>query len=85
MSEDAHDCIPASDAKFLGWQQTVSGGRIALYVITAPNHPAHGSTVSERGLHKLDLEIPATPVREGIFFGRQEYRGSGDPGDEKGT
>jgi hypothetical protein len=82
MSEDAHDCIPASDAKFLGWQQTFSGGRIALYVITAPNHPAHGSTVSERGLHKLDLEIPATPLRDGVFFSRQKDSGRGESGDD---
>jgi hypothetical protein len=75
MSEDAHESPPESDAEFVGWQQTGSGDHFPLYVVTAAGHPSHGSTVSERGLLKLDLQVPDTPLRDGIAFGRQQRRG----------
>ena len=46
------------DAVFLGWQETLSGKDLALYNITAENHPSYGSTVTHRGLHDLNLQIP---------------------------
>jgi hypothetical protein len=47
-----------SDAVFLGWQETLSGMSIALYNITALNHPSFGSTVTDRDLRELNLTIP---------------------------
>lgn len=47
-----------SDAVFLGWQETLSGVAIALYNITALNHPSFGSTVTDRVLRELKLKIP---------------------------
>jgi|WetSurMetagenome_2_1015567.scaffolds.fasta_scaffold538136_2 hypothetical protein len=82
MSEDAHEASPESDAVFLGWQQTGSGDRFALYVVTAANHPAFGSTVSRRGLYKLGLQVPETPLRYGITFGRRQRSGSGGSSNE---
>lgn len=54
-----------SDAVFLGWQETLSGVAIALYNITACNHPSFGSTVTDRVLRELDLKVP----------GRERYKG----------
>ncbi len=51
-----------SDATFLGWQKTGSGEVFALYNVTAANHPARGSTVTENGLHKLNLQVPGVPL-----------------------
>jgi hypothetical protein len=58
-----HNKLPASDAdaKFLGWQKTKSGEVVALYNVTASDHPSCGSTVSERSLHEMNLKIPETP------------------------
>jgi hypothetical protein len=81
-SEDAHESSPDSDAIFIGWQQTGSGDHFALYVVTAADHPSHGSTVSEKGLHKLGLQIPETPHREGLFFSRQRQQTSEEPSDD---
>ena len=50
-----------SDAKFLGWQKTISGETVALYNITASGHPSCGSTVSEKSLQQMNLQIPETP------------------------
>ena len=51
------------DAIFLGWQRTRVGGAFALYTITAAGHPSLGSTVTDRGLRKLNLQIPLTPMQ----------------------
>ena len=53
------------DAIFKGWQETRSGEVFALYNITSAGHPAVGSTVTERTLHKLNLEVPCAPLPEG--------------------
>ena len=50
--------VSNSDAIFLGWQETLSGADIALYNITAENHPSYGSTVTDRILRDLNLQIP---------------------------
>jgi hypothetical protein len=50
--------VSNSDAIFCGWQKTLSGDNIALYNITAANHPFQGSTVSEKTLNKLNLKMP---------------------------
>ena len=47
-----------SDAVFIGWQETLSGEAIALYDITAESHPSYGSTVTNRMLRDLKLQIP---------------------------
>jgi hypothetical protein len=49
------------DAIFRGWQETGSGEVFALYDIRAEGHPSFGSTVTEKSLRKLNLEIPKTP------------------------
>jgi hypothetical protein len=50
--------VSDSDAVFLGWQETLSGEVIALYNITADGHPSYGSTVTDRILFELNLQIP---------------------------
>ncbi len=50
--------VSDSDAVFLGWQETLSGDAIALYNITAENYPSYGSTVTDRILRDLELQIP---------------------------
>jgi hypothetical protein len=62
MCEDKSPSSAESDATFLGWQKTRSGKPIALYNVTAANHPSRGSTVTETSLHKLNLQVPGTPV-----------------------
>jgi hypothetical protein len=53
-----------SDAEFLGWQRTKSGDAIALYNVTAEQHPLYQSTVSEKTLIRENLEVPQTPHRD---------------------
>ena len=53
------------DAVFMGWQRMGSGEALALYNITAAGHPSLGSTVTDKGLVKLNLQIPQTPLRAG--------------------
>jgi len=48
------------DAIFMGWQKTKSGEIFALYNITAAGHPSLGSTVTDKSLLKLNLQIPQT-------------------------
>jgi hypothetical protein len=50
------------DALFLGWQDTLSGKRFAIYNITAANHPLFGSTVTGKCLRELNLRVPKTPL-----------------------
>ncbi len=50
-------------AVFIGWQKMRAGKIFPLYNITLVGHPAYGSTVTDKGLHKLHLEIPETPRR----------------------
>ena len=63
------------DAVFLGWQETRSGKSFALYNIMAAGHPAAGSTVTDRTLHKMNLQVPDAPLPEGVredsVFGRR--------------
>ena len=54
-----------SDAEFLGWQRTSTGKAIALYNVTAAEHPLFQSTVSEKTLRKENLEVPQTPLAQG--------------------
>jgi hypothetical protein len=64
MSKRTNRSVPNSDAKFLGWQETLSGESIALYNITTEDHPSFGSTVTEISLQKLNLQVPDTPHPE---------------------
>jgi hypothetical protein len=54
---------PPEDAMFMGWQENRSGDAFALYNITAPGHPLLGSTVTDKRLIDLHLQVPATPDR----------------------
>jgi hypothetical protein len=49
------------DAEFIGWQRTTSGVDIALFNVTAEQHPLYHSTVSAQTLRKHNLEIPPLP------------------------
>jgi hypothetical protein len=53
------------DAVFMGWQRMRSGEEFPLYNITAAGHPSFGSTVTDRGLRKLNLQVPWTPFTRG--------------------
>jgi len=66
VPEETNPSGTDSDAKFLGWQETGSGGMFAFYNITAANHPSFGSTVTEKSLQKLSLKIPDTPLPRGF-------------------
>jgi len=55
------------DAVFQGWQKTRSGEVFALFNITAPGHPALGSTVTDKTLHKLHLHVPDAPLPAGLM------------------
>jgi hypothetical protein len=50
--------VSNSDAVFVGWQQRYSGEVFALYNITAASHSWRGSTVSEKTLIELNLQVP---------------------------
>jgi hypothetical protein len=54
-----------SDAVFYGWQEVPWGAPVALYNITAVDHPSYGSTVSEVTLRALNLQIPQVPLHRG--------------------
>jgi hypothetical protein len=51
-----------SDAVFIGWQKTPTGGVFPLFNVTAINHPLYHSTVSDQTLRKQNLKIPRTPL-----------------------
>lgn len=65
MPERTNPASLDSDAEFLGWQKINSGEVFALYNITAAGHPSLGSTVTDTTLHKLNLEVPGTPLPQG--------------------
>jgi hypothetical protein len=50
------------DAVFMGWQTAGGGKAVALYNVTAAGHPSFGSTVTEKSLLKLNLQVPQTPL-----------------------
>jgi len=51
------------DAIFTGWQETHAGETFALYMVTAAGHPSLGSTLTDKSLLKLNLQVPRTPSR----------------------
>ena len=53
------------DAMFLGWQKMKSGEVFALYNVIARGHPSFGSTVTDKGLRKLNLQVPDAPLPQG--------------------
>jgi len=57
--------IRDKDAVFLGWQRMKSGEIFALYNITAAGHPSFGSTVTDQGLRRLNLQVPDSPFPDG--------------------
>ena len=58
-----HKNLSAShrDAVFIGWVRPRVGEPIPLYNVTVKNHPSYGSTVSDKTLQKLHLQVPRTP------------------------
>ncbi len=50
-----------AQAVFIGWQWTRSGKIYPLYNVTVEGHPYFGSTVSDKTLRRLNLDIPQTP------------------------
>jgi hypothetical protein len=71
--------VTDSEAVFLGWQETLSGEVIALYNITAENHPSYGSTVTDCILRDLNLRIPKqhryTGKRKSLDTQKKQKRG----------
>jgi len=65
---------PNSDAVFIGWQETLAGDVFALYTITVKGHASYGSTVTDRTLRNLNLQIPRQhrPWDERISQGTQK-------------
>ena len=53
-----------SEAVFIGWQEGPGGTRLALFNVTAEDHPSNGSTVCEPTLRKLDIQVPEVPFHE---------------------
>jgi hypothetical protein len=53
----------SKDAKFLGWQETAKGDKVALFNIITQKHPRRGSTVTEETLRNLNLQVPAVPAK----------------------
>ena len=62
MPEYANPSGLDADAKFLGWQQTLAGKLIPIFIITAADHPLYGSTATGNGLRKLNLQVPGTSL-----------------------
>lgn len=60
LPQGVHD----EDAAFKGWQRTGSGDVFPLYNITAEGHPLRGSTVTDKTLQKLNLQVPEAPPPE---------------------
>ncbi len=65
MSEQANSSGSNSDAEFLGWQETLSGDFVPLFNIILTEHPLFGSTETRKGLSRLNLQIPRTPLHHG--------------------
>jgi len=61
MPDNANQPDKNSDAVFLGWQDILEKKPIALYIITAADHPSYGSSVSEDTLRKFNLQVPPIP------------------------
>ncbi len=53
--------IQSEDAVFIGWQQVSEGEGFPLYTITASDNTSYGSSVSDKTLRALKLQIPETP------------------------
>jgi hypothetical protein len=65
MPEQTHPSSSDSDARFIGWQENLKGEVLALYNITAANHPLYGSTVTGKSLRDMNLHVPDAPPPEG--------------------
>jgi hypothetical protein len=64
MGKRSHRSGTKSEAVFIGWQKTTWGTRLALFNVTAEDHPSHGSTVCEPTLRELQLQVPRIHLRE---------------------
>ena len=51
------------DAVFLGWEKNTETP-LALYYITAIDHPSFGTTVTEDTLREFNLQIPVIPLSQ---------------------
>ncbi len=64
-SAEFNEDFPRNDSSeqvvFLGWQKSRTGKLYPLYNVMLKGHPYFGSTVSDKTLRKLNLDIPRTP------------------------
>jgi hypothetical protein len=65
MSRQKQTLAFEPDAEFIGWLYPRQAGPIALYNITLKDHPSFGSTVTDKTLRRLNLNIPNTPPPKG--------------------
>ena len=61
MHRHTNSSTPGPDAVFIGWQESPFGGVFPLYNITKTDHPARGSTVSNKELREMHLRVPEFP------------------------
>ncbi len=61
---DSSRSVSSEDAVFVGWQPTDDGEAFPLYTVTSSGHDLCGSTVSDKTLSALNLQIPQTPPFE---------------------
>lgn len=66
MSKKINRSLRNSDAVFLGRQKRPLGIPLALYNITAVDHPSYGSSVYKDTLRKLNLQIPQVQHPQGL-------------------
>jgi hypothetical protein len=57
------------DAEFLGWQKTMNGDVVALYVVNAKQHPLYRSTVTQKTLREHHLDGSACATSAGAIEG----------------
>lgn len=57
MPEHTYPSCSDSDANFIGWQETLSGGPFPLFNITVADHPLYQSAVSDETLRRLLLRV----------------------------
>jgi hypothetical protein len=60
-ASDSPQSNQSEDAVFIGWQQVDEKEAFPLYTITASDHTSYGSSVSDKTLRALNLQIPETP------------------------
>jgi hypothetical protein len=73
VPEDNRISDSESDAEFIGWQETMTGAKLALYNVTAPLHRLFRSTVSAKTLNQEHIKVPPTPDSGGNGVERRDH------------